>query len=112
MLGVADYIGERYPEPSPAIASLAIYSGLPEVEYPFHDRTITVTQCGRICVDTKTINLSQVFAGQNVGIKEEEDNIWLVSFMQDDIGYFDLEACRVEPVENPFGPKVLTMSPV
>ena len=73
---------------------------------------ITVTQCGRICVGTKKINLSQVFAGQNVGIKEEEDNIWLVSFMQYDIGYFDLDACRVEPVENPFGPKVLTMSPV
>lgn len=29
-----------------------------------------------------------------------------------DIGYFDLEACRVEPVDNPFGPKVLSMSPV
>jgi putative transposase len=39
-------------------------------------------------------------------------SIWLVSFMQYDIGYFDLEACRVEPMENPFGPKVLTMSPV
>ena len=88
------------------------FKHLPEVQYPFHDRTIAVTQCGRICVDTKKINLSQVFAGQNVGIKEEEDNIWLVSFMQYDIGYFDLEACRVEPVQNPFGPKVLTMSPV
>ena len=44
-------------------------------------------------------------------VKEEEDNIWLVSFMQDDIGYFDLEACRVEPMENPFGPKVFAMSP-
>ena len=32
--------------------------------------------------------------------------------MQYDIGYFDLEACGVEQVENPFGPKVLTMSPV
>jgi len=58
-----------------------------------------VTQCGRICVGTKKINLGQVFAGQNVGIKEEQDNIWLLSFMQYDIGYFDLEACRVEPVE-------------
>ena len=42
----------------------------------------------------------------------EGDNIRLVRLMQDDIGYFDLEACRVEPVENPFGPKVLAMSPV
>jgi putative transposase len=73
---------------------------------------ITVVQCGRICVGTKNINLSQVFAGQNVGIREAEAKIWLVSCMQYDIGYFDLEACRVEPVESPFGPKVLTMSPV
>ena len=67
-------------------------------------------QCGRICLGKKKINLSEVFAGQNVGIKEEEDNIWLVSFMQYDIGYFDLEACRVEPLENPFGPKVYHVS--
>jgi len=82
------------------------------VEYPLHERTITVAQCGRIYIDTKQINLSQVFAGQNVGIKEEEDDIWLLSFMQYDIGYFDLEARRVEPAESPFGPKVLTMSSV
>jgi len=47
-----------------------------------------------------------------VGIRETEDGIWLVSFMHYDIGYFDLEACRVEPIENPFGPKMLTMSSV
>jgi hypothetical protein len=28
------------------------------------------------------------------------------------IGYFDLEACRVEEVDKPFGSKVLTMSPL
>jgi putative transposase len=53
-----------------------------------------------------------VFAAQNVGIRQEDDQIWLVSFMDYDIGYFDLEACRVDPVANPFGPRVLTMSPV
>jgi hypothetical protein len=25
------------------------YHGLEELDYPFHDKTITVTQCGRIC---------------------------------------------------------------
>jgi hypothetical protein len=35
------------------------------------------------------------------------DRIWLVSFMQYDLGYFDDETCRLEPIENPFGPKVL-----
>jgi putative transposase len=88
------------------------YRGLPELDYPLHDQTITVTACGRICLQSKKINLSQVFAGQRVGVKEEDDKIWLVSFMDYDIGYFDLETCRVEPLDNPFGPKVLTMSPV
>lgn len=88
------------------------YRGLTELDYPLHDHTITVTACGRICLQSKKINLSQVFAGQRVGVKEEDDNIWLVSFMDYDIGYFDLETCRVEPLDNPFGPKVLSMSPV
>jgi hypothetical protein len=35
------------------------------------------------------------------------DHIWLVTFMDYDLGYFDDETCRLEPIENPFGPKVL-----
>ena len=31
------------------------------------------------------------FAGQAVGIKEVHEGIWLVSFMEYDLGYFDLE---------------------
>ena len=44
-------------------------------EYPFHDRTIKVTQCGRICIGRRKINLSTVFAGQYVGIREVDDRI-------------------------------------
>jgi hypothetical protein len=84
----------------------------PEVpEYPFHDRTIRVTQCGRICIGNRKINLSTVFGGQYVGIREVADRIWLVSFMEYDLGFFDEEENRVEPVgHNPFAPKVLPMS--
>jgi putative transposase len=54
-----------------------------------------------------------VFAGQIVGIREVDDQIWLVSFMHYDLGFFDKEAGRVEPAVNPFAPEnVLTMSPV
>jgi len=88
------------------------YRGLGELDYPFHHRTVTVTHCGRICVGKRKVNLSQVFAGQNVGIKEVADRIWLVTFMHYDLGFFDHEACRLEPMENPFEPKVLPMSPV
>ena len=57
----------------------------------------------------KKINFSQVFAGQAVGIKEIHHDIWLVSFMDYDLGYFDLETRVLEPLENPFGPKVSPM---
>jgi putative transposase len=58
----------------------------------------------------RKVNLSQVFAGQQVGVRQTDEHIWLVSFMDDDLGYFDDETCRLEPIENPFGPKVLPMS--
>ena len=88
------------------------YAGLPDLDYPFHDKAVTVTTCGRICYNRKKINLSLVFAGQTVGIKQVEDHIWLASFMDYDLGYFDDETCKLEPLQNPFGPKVLPMSPV
>ena len=60
----------------------------------------------------RKINLSRVFAGQTVGIRELEEQVWLVSFLDFDLGFFDQEEGRVEPAPNPFGPeKVSTMSP-
>ena len=82
------------------------YQGIGELEYPFHDRTITVTSCGRICIGGRKINLSTVFAGQNVGVKEVSDKVWLVSFMKYDLGFFDQELGTVTSAENPFGAKV------
>ena len=87
------------------------YRGLPELDYPFHDWTATVTTCGRICFKTRKVNLSQVFAGQDVGVRQVDDRIWLVTFMHYDLGYFDDETCRLEPIQNPFAPKVLPMCP-
>jgi putative transposase len=92
--------------------SARVYRGLDELDYPFHDRTLTVTQCGRICFGKRKINLSQVLAGHTVGVKQVSQNIWLVTFMHYDLGFFDHETCRLEPADNPFGPKVLPMSPV
>jgi putative transposase len=89
--------------------SARVYRGLEELTYPFHDGTFTVTQCGRICFKGRKVNLSHVFAGQNVGVTQVGERIWLVTFMHYDLGYFDDETCRLEPIDNPFGPKVLPM---
>ena len=86
------------------------YKGLPEVEYPFHDKDILVTTCGRICMQRKKINISTVMAGQRLGIKEVDDGIWLISFMHYDLGYIDLEQKTLQTIDNPFGPRLSPMS--
>ena len=85
--------------------------GLAEVDYPLHDWTAMVTRCGRICWKQRKINLSRVFAGQKVGVKQGSDRIWPVSLMDYSLGCVDGETCRLEPIDNPFGPKLLPMSP-
>jgi len=57
----------------------------------------------------KKINLSTVFAGQAVGLKEVEEGTWLVSFMDYDPGYIDLEEKILQPLDNPFGSRVSPM---
>jgi transposase InsO family protein len=91
-------------------ASSRAYDGLPEVNYPFHDKDILVTACGRICMHKKKINISTVMAGQRLGIKEVDDGIWLVSFMHYDLGYIDLEQRTLQTIDNPFGTRLSPMS--
>jgi putative transposase len=70
------------------------------------------TRCGRICMGVLKINHSQAFAGQKVGVKQVEEKIWLASFMQYDLGFFDHETCSIESATNPFFAKVSPISPV
>ena len=86
------------------------YAGLPEIEYPLHDKDILVTACGRICMHRKKINISTVMAGQRLGIKEVDEGIWLVSFMHYDLGYIDLEQKTLQTIGNPFGTRLSPMS--
>jgi putative transposase len=97
------YPADRY------VSSTRPYRGLPELDYPFHDKTVTVTTCGRICFNRRKINLSTVFAGQNVRSASTFGSS--ASWTDYDLGYFDHQECRLEPTENPLGAKVLPMSP-
>lgn len=78
--------------------------------YPLHDRDVLVTACGRICMHRKRVAISTVFAGQRVAIKEVDEGIWLVSCMNYDPGYIDLEQKTLPPQDNPFGPRLSPMS--
>ncbi len=88
------------------------YQGLPELDYPFHDKAVTVTTCGRICYNSKKSNSARLSPARPSASDKVDDHIWLASFRDYDLGYFDDETCRPEPLQNPFGPKVLPMSSV
>jgi transposase InsO family protein len=92
------------------VPSVRPYNGLPDLDYPFHDRDILVTACGRICMHRKKINISTVLAGQRLGIKEVDEGIWLVTFMRYDLGYIDLEQRTLQTIDNPFGTRLSPMS--
>lgn len=45
-----------------------------------------------------------------MGVKQVNEHIWLVGFIDYYLRYFDDQTCRLEPIDDPFGPNVLPMS--
>ena len=48
-------------------------------------------------------------AGQRLALRKVDEGIWIVSFMQYDLGYIDLEQKTLQPLDNPFGPRLSPM---
>ena len=91
------------------LVGVAASCGLADL-FPFHDKTVVVTTADVCaCIAKRSIS-APAWLVRAVGIKEVHDGIWLVSFMDYDLGYIDLEEKTLQPLNNPFGPKVLTMS--
>ena len=47
---------------------------------------------------------------QRLEFKEVDDGIWLISFMQYDLGYIDLEQTTFQTIDSPFGTRLSPMS--
>lgn len=80
-----------------------IYQGLPDITYPGYDKSLLLSNCGRVCLKKRKIHISRAFANQPVGLKEVDCGIWQVDFMHHTLGYFDDENDMFEPREDPFG---------
>src|SRR5260370_7540023 len=50
--------------------SQRVYTGLPDIDYPLHDKTIVVTRCGPICLGNTKINFTPAFPSQPLGTKQ------------------------------------------
>lgn len=71
------------PRPFPAV--------LPTPTYPLHDYVVPVTRYGAFSLRhrPRAIYLGHAFAGEVLGVREEDAGLWRVSFLQYDLGYVD-----------------------
>lgn len=84
---------------------------LEPLAYPTMDRTVRVGIGGSIRLpNTKLLYIGEVFTEENVGIKEVDESVWQVSFMNYDLGYFNLKDHKLEIAANPFLIKTLESS--
>lgn len=61
---------------------------LPELAYPLHDDVLRVSNWGDIKIaGLGPVKLSKALAGQDVGVCEDSDGRWLVSFAHLDLGH-------------------------
>jgi transposase InsO family protein len=63
----------------------------PEPAYEGFDRVHRVTRCGSvfICNSTERVFLSVALGHQPVAVKEDEEDLWRVQFMDLNLGYYD-----------------------
>jgi transposase InsO family protein len=75
---------------------------LADLTYPTHDDAVRVDRWGTIRFANRKVYLSEALAGQTVGLREEDDGRWLVSFVDLDLGF--LERDRTFTAAPPPGP--------
>jgi hypothetical protein len=75
---------------------------LATLSYPQHDDVLPVSPKGLIWFDSRTIYLGAALAGETVGVREEDDGRWLVTFIDRDLGH--LKGGRFEAL-SPLGEK-------
>lgn len=83
--------------------SSRLYRGLPDITYPGYDSSILISNCGRICFRRQKIHITKALANQPVGLKEVDNGIWQVDFIDYILEYFDEENNKFSPNDDPFG---------
>jgi transposase InsO family protein len=79
---------------------------LPEPRYPAHDDVLRVSRTGQIYIPgIRQVHLSTALSGEYVGIREERDGRWLVTFIDVDLGHVNpdksISPMISAPPENP-----------
>jgi putative transposase len=78
------------------------YRGLPELDYPLADdvRTVQAPGCVMFPARTRTkFYLTEALVGEQVGLREIDDEKWLVTWATLDLGIFDGKTGKFEPLD-------------
>lgn len=83
-----------------AVSSKPMPDPLPELDYPLHDDVVQVSAWGDIRIaGFGQVRLTRALAKQHVGIREESDGRWLISFANLDLGLADRTG-RIGPIDD------------
>ncbi|MEJ7603143.1 MAG: integrase core domain-containing protein [Kofleriaceae bacterium] len=82
-------INMKFPADVFVPSSRAHPKNLPELDYPTHDDVVVVNRYGHLRFGGRQVQLTSALAGQPVGVREEMDGRWLVSFASLDLGHVE-----------------------
>ena len=96
-------LGQRPPAELYQPASQRFPARISEPDYPLHDLVLKVQKAGHLYMPgsgkkTGHIFLSTSLAGEHVGLRELDDDRWLVSFLDLHLGVLDLKQRRICPI--------------
>ena len=72
---------------------------LPELDYPLHDDVLVVSRAGHLRLPRgRQVFIAHALAGHAVGLREQVDGKWLVTFANLDLGTYDAGLGTFEPL--------------
>jgi hypothetical protein len=75
---------------------------LADPTYPLHDDTLAVGRGGHVRLPKRRQTfLTSAWAGQLVGLREQEDGLWTVTFMKTELGTYDPQTGAFSPAPPP-----------
>jgi transposase InsO family protein len=82
--------GDRPPASVYRSSDKSFTGSLLEPSYPLHDDVLVVTRCGHIYLGSRRkVFLTCALADHPVGVREQDDGRWCVTFMNLDLGHYD-----------------------
>ena len=72
---------------------------LPPLVYPLHDIQRTVSNNGCIRMNNRNLYVSTALVGVEIGLRQLELHTWLLSFMDYDLAYLDVEQGTLVPID-------------